>query len=39
MYIAPLVAMNCWTLICLLNWFEGGSRLFYDVLSEDAALF
>ena len=30
--------MNCWTLICLLNWFKGGLRLFSDIWIENAAL-
>ena len=28
----PLVAMNCWTFISLLNWLLGVLRLFSDVL-------
>ena len=35
----PLVATVCWILIFLLNRLYGGLRLFFDVWSENAALF
>ena len=34
-----LVAMKCWTLFCILNWFYGGLRSFSDVWSKNAPLF
>ena len=33
------MVVHCWTLIFLLNWFWGSLRLFFDVWSENAALF
>ena len=38
-YIAPSSGHILLNLICLLNWFLGGLRLFSDVWSENAALF